>query len=446
MEQATNKPLFHITGEKGWINDPNGVIKYKGQYHIFYQHHPFSCNWGPMHWGHVVSDDLLHWRYLPIALTPGDTFDKDGCFSGSALVYQDKLYIIYTGFLFNEDNEKIRQQQCLAYSEDGINFKKVGLIIGEDNLPKEYAPNDFRDPMVFPLEDKFVMLVAARRNSGRGNILRYESKDLIHWTFVSDILKNDSKGIMIECPDYVKEYSLLLHSEQFLPVDGYKYHNIHSSLYSLGEFKNNKFDINYQDQIDYGFDFYAPQVIKKDNILIAWMDMWDRNNPSEKYNFAGMLTLPRKISVKENRLIQTPILPKEVDLEKVNVSSLEEHTVTGFYQIEVENLKSFNMKIRKGKEEETLFYLSNNEWVFDRSHSGEKIVGKEIDNDSTNGIRKMPYINQNHHNIYLILDKYSVEIFVDGMSMTSLIYPSESSDLLHIQIDSGKNIVKRYKK
>ena len=66
------RPKHHITGEKGWINDPNGVIKYKGQYHVFYQHHPYSLKWGPMHWGHVVSDDLLHWRYLPIALTPGD--------------------------------------------------------------------------------------------------------------------------------------------------------------------------------------------------------------------------------------------------------------------------------------------------------------------------------------------------------------------------------------
>ena len=79
-----NKPIFHITGEKGWINDPNGVVKFLGQYHVFFQHHPYSCEWGPMHWGHFVSDDLIHWKYLPYALVPGDSFDKDGCFSGSA--------------------------------------------------------------------------------------------------------------------------------------------------------------------------------------------------------------------------------------------------------------------------------------------------------------------------------------------------------------------------
>ena len=97
------KPVFHITGEKGWINDPNGVVKFQGKYHVFYQHHPYSCEWGPMHWGHVVSDDLLTWTYLPYALVPGDEFDKDGCFSGSSLVIDDTLYIVYSGFIFNEE-------------------------------------------------------------------------------------------------------------------------------------------------------------------------------------------------------------------------------------------------------------------------------------------------------------------------------------------------------
>lgn len=441
-----NKPIFHITGEKGWINDPNGVIKFKGQYHVFYQHHPFSCQWGPMHWGHVVSDDLLHWQYLPIALTPGDEFDKDGCFSGSALVYQDKLYVFYTGFIFNEDNEKIRQQQCLAYSEDGIAFHKLGLIIGEDNLPKEYVPNDFRDPMVFPQGDTFIMLVAARRINGRGNILRYESKDLIHWTFAGDILQNDSKGIMIECPYYVKDLSLLLYSEQFLPIEGYKYHNIHSSLYSIGEFEENKFVIKYQEQIDYGFDFYAPQVFEKENIMIGWLDMWDRNNPSEAFGFAGMLTAPRKISIVDNKLYQTPILPKEVVVEKENITEFEDHAITGFYQIQAKDLKYLSINIRKGKEENTKFFLSNNEWIFDRSKSGIKITGNEKDEDSINSVRKMPYIKKDTDDFYILLDKYSVEIFVNGMSMSNIIYPSENSDLLQIKIDSSKNIFRKFGK
>ena len=121
------RPKFHITAPSNWINDPNGIIKFRDKYHVFYQYHPFGLTWGPMHWGHVVSDDLYHWEHLPIALTPGDEFDKDGCFSGSSIIKDGRLYVIYTGFIDNEDPEKIIQQQCLAYSDDGVHFTKVGV-------------------------------------------------------------------------------------------------------------------------------------------------------------------------------------------------------------------------------------------------------------------------------------------------------------------------------
>ena len=139
------EPAFHITGEVGWINDPNGLIYFNGQYHAFYQHYPNDTKWGPMHWGHVVSDDLTNWKYLPIALAPGDECDKNGCFSGSAIVYGGKLWLMYTGFVENQGGESIRQLQCLAESDDGITFKKHGIVIGENHLPEGYAPCDFRD-------------------------------------------------------------------------------------------------------------------------------------------------------------------------------------------------------------------------------------------------------------------------------------------------------------
>lgn len=88
---------YHIMAPANWINDPNGLVQYKGEYHVFYQHHPYDENWGPMHWGHVKSKDLVHWQHLPIALAPGDTFDKDGCFSGSAVDNEGELTLIYTG-------------------------------------------------------------------------------------------------------------------------------------------------------------------------------------------------------------------------------------------------------------------------------------------------------------------------------------------------------------
>ena len=140
-ETATKKlrPKFHVHAEEGWINDPNGMVVFGGRYHAFYQHYPHDVHWGPMHWGHVVSDDLVHWERLPVALYPGDEGDKNGCFSGTAIVWNDTLWIMYTGFTENGGGEEIRQVQCLASSTDGVHFKKHGVVIGEENLPKEYV-------------------------------------------------------------------------------------------------------------------------------------------------------------------------------------------------------------------------------------------------------------------------------------------------------------------
>lgn len=432
------RPKHHITAEKNWINDPNGVVKYKNQYHVFFQHHPYSLEWGEMNWGHVVSDDLLNWQHLPIALTPGAECDKDHCFSGSSLVVDDRLYIFYTGLLLADKPEDIKQQQCLAYSDDGIKFHKLGLIIGEDLLPKEYNPSEFRDPTVYVDNGIYYLLVAAKRKEGNGNILKYKSLDLIHWEYVNEILINDSKGEMVECPDYIKELNLLLHSEQFQPIDGLMHHNIHSTFYDIGHFnEQHKFISCASGTIDYGFDMYAPQVIKGDNILIGWMNMWDRNNPSEKYGFSGSLTIPRKLIVENNTLRQIPIVPTN-KVVVYDVKHYEEHVRVGFYKLDIDNLESLSIKMRQGPEHVTTFDLSGDEWIFNRSKSGETIKGVETDNDSLNGIRRMPFEKSEHYEIYLILDEFSVELFVNGISLTSLIYPNLDDDLLVIDVASTK--------
>ena len=105
-------PVFHITGGEGWINDPNGLVEFHGEYHVFFQYYPHDCKWGPMHWGHVKSRDLTHWERLPIALYPDE--NEDGCFSGSAVVWEGKLWLLYTGLNQNKGGETVRQQQCLA--------------------------------------------------------------------------------------------------------------------------------------------------------------------------------------------------------------------------------------------------------------------------------------------------------------------------------------------
>ena len=125
-------PRYHLAPPFGWCNDPNGMCFYKGQYHFFYQHYPYAPQWGPMHWGHAVSDDLAYWKHLPIALVPEKPYEQGGgCFSGSAIEKDGKLYLMYTGHLSATPEEEIAtgishmEFQCLAYSEDGIHFKKI---------------------------------------------------------------------------------------------------------------------------------------------------------------------------------------------------------------------------------------------------------------------------------------------------------------------------------
>ena len=122
-----DRPAFHLSSRVGWMNDPNGFSFYHGKYHMFYQYHPYDSHWGPMHWGHAVSEDLLHWEYLPCAMAPDSPYDPDGCFSGSALELGDGRHLImYTGVirtLLEDGSTQDIQRQCLAFG-DGINYTK----------------------------------------------------------------------------------------------------------------------------------------------------------------------------------------------------------------------------------------------------------------------------------------------------------------------------------
>src|SRR5581483_226994 len=137
---------YHIMAPANWINDPNGLVQYKGEYHVFYQHHPYDENWGPMHWGHVKSKDLVHWEYLPIALAPTEAYEKDGCFSGSAVDDNGVLTLIYTGNIWvDREKDILDQSQCIATSTDGIHFTKEAVNPVIAKHPEE-GSGHFRDP------------------------------------------------------------------------------------------------------------------------------------------------------------------------------------------------------------------------------------------------------------------------------------------------------------
>ncbi len=424
------EPAFHITGEKGWINDPNGLIYFNGQYHAFFQHHPYDVKWGPMHWGHVVSNDLTNWKYLPIALTPGDECDKNGCFSGTAIVHDGKMWLMYTGFIENQGGESIRQVQCLAESDDGITFKKHGIVIGEDLLPEGYAPCDFRDPKVWFHNDSFWCIVAARKKEGRGRILLYKSCNLFNWEYVNDLFGRDSAGTMIECPDYNEELGYLMFCEQFQPSENGVHLNVHTCRFCIGriDYSTGTFNEESRGIVDYGFDMYAPQTFAGKPVICGWLNMWDRNVPSEKYGFAGMLTVPRCISVNEGRFYQEPIVNCAKTFETAVSEKLVDKVKQGVITVKASILESLSIKMRMGGEYYTELTLIDGQWVFNRSKSGEAISGVEKDADSLNGIRRMPCSGKDEITLTIVMDEFSVEIFEDGRVMSSTIYPPVDAD------------------
>lgn len=137
-----DRPIFHLSTRTGWMNDPNGFSVYKGEYHLFYQYHPYDSHWGPMHWGHAVSTDLLCWRYLPAALAPDTLYDKDGCFSGSAITLDDgRQLLMYTGVCEEpqpDGTKKGIQTQCLAVG-DGTDYEKYpeNPVLTKTDIPED---------------------------------------------------------------------------------------------------------------------------------------------------------------------------------------------------------------------------------------------------------------------------------------------------------------------
>ncbi|WP_332634457.1 glycoside hydrolase family 32 protein [Halalkalibacter flavus] len=294
---------YHIAPPAGWLNDPNGLVYFKGEYHAFYQHYPYKSEWGPMHWGHAKSTDLIHWEHLPVALAPEYEYEAGGCFSGSAVVSGDELYLIYTGH--NEKREP-KEVQCVAKSTDGIHFEKLqeNPVIA---APPEDGSFDFRDPKVWKQNDLWNMVVGSGKD-GIGKALLYRSKDLKNWEYTGVVLEsNGNQGDMWECPDIFSlddDVDVLIFSP--MNMEGSK------TRYMIGKMDEitGTFETVSDDEIDYGVDFYAPQTFLDDQnrrILISWMNMWKKDMPEQADGWAGALTIPRELSVENNKLIMKPV-------------------------------------------------------------------------------------------------------------------------------------------
>lgn len=418
------KPVNHLTAPVGWMNDPNGFIQYKGEYHLFYQYYPYDSAWGPMHWGHAKSKDLVNWEHLPVALAPDQEYDRNGCFSGSAIVKNDQLWLMYTGHIEEEDG--VRQVQNMAYSEDGIHFIKIkqNPVATGEILPEEVSFRDFRDPKVFEKDGRYYSVVASRHKDQVGCIVLLGSDDLVDWNFESIFLKGEAhQGHVFECPDFfeLNGQDCLIVSPMRYERDGDSYHNINSSVLFTGkvDWDSKQFIPDSVEEIDHGQDFYAPQTLVDDQgrrIMVAWMQTWGRNIPSHELNhrWAGSMTIPRELELVNGKLYQRLVASTLQAFPEVK----EGESVTGPGRFRLENHSSFEYLL--GTEDDYLLfgYDQNSEEVYiDRSHLALSIKGEEA--ISTN----RRYVTVKAETVAILIDQNTIEIFVnEGQEVLSATY------------------------
>ena len=445
------KPSFHLCAPIGWINDPNGFSTFNNEYHLFYQYHPYDVVWGPMYWGHSKTNDFIKWEQLPIALAPEASYDMGGCFSGSALEYDGKHVIMYTGVLDNKDENGervVRQTQCIAIG-DGENYEKLECnpVITHEMLPEGSSLEDFRDPKIWREGEEFYCVVASRSNDGSGQILMYKSNNLKEWEFVTIVDNSKNKvGRMWECPDLfsLNGKGVLIISPQEVKATKDGFHNGSNTAYLIEKYDNEKksFERESCNVIDFGLDFYAPQTLESIDgrrIMIGWMHSWENRIVPGNFKWCGMMTMPRELTIRDGCLIQNPI--REIEnyykntVEYNNLIIKDEVSLDGIFGRELDitididgsQPEEFKIKLAKNNEYETIISFNSKKNIieFDRSYSGnygDILHKREMKVRDKNGKVKMR----------LIIDKYSVEIFAnDGEQvMTSTFYtPLEATGI-----------------
>ena len=427
-------PCFHATGGIGWINDPNGFSIFQGQAHLLFQYYPYDVKWGPMHWGHARTTDFIRWEHLPAALAPDEDYDRDGCFSGSAVELPNgRQLLMYTGVqkrTLQDGGVDEFQTQCVAVG-DGRDYEKSPLnpVIDESMLPEGGSHVHFRDPKIWMENGGFAAIAADLDADGLGQILRYRSEDGFHWRYDGVLSKNDgSLGEMWECPDFfpLDEKAVLIHSAHDMQTALPEFHPGDGTVCHIGELdkEGRLLDEGIQ-TLDYGLDFYAPQTLETVDgrrILIAWMQCWASVAfPPKDLPFFGQMTLPRELFLKGGRLCQRPVR----ELERFRRDPVRYEAVrVGGQTLTLPGIKGrcldMTLRIRPGKTglqallirlaEDERYYIElrilpqEGQLTINRLHSGWPA--------DVNHLREMPApFTDGVLTLRLLLDRWSLELF-----------------------------------
>ena len=324
-ETATGKyrHKYHLMPPTGWLNDPNGLSYYGGNYHVFFQYAPEDARGSDKCWGHYQSPDLVNWEYTGIAIYPDTEYDRNGAYSGGALTDDGSLELFYTGNIkeegnFDYINEGRGATVIYLSTEDGVHLTEKELLMTNDDYPADLSRH-VRDPKVWKDQGSYYMLLGARTRGSLGEALLYRSEDKKAWRFLKTITATEAFGYMWECPDYfqVDGRPVFAFSPQGIEAEEYRFENTYQSGY-LADVKlpeTGQIRDIYQKfrEWDLGFDFYAPQTFEAPDgrrILFGWAGVTDSpydNEPSIQEGWQYSMTVPRELSWKGDILCQKPV-------------------------------------------------------------------------------------------------------------------------------------------
>ena len=414
---------FHLEMPKGLVNDPNGLCYHQGKYQIFFQWNPFGCEHKHKHWTYTQTTDFINYTKSQIALAPVDKFDKDGCYSGSARSKNNKLEIIYTANLKDEQNIRYPRQVLVKQDDDG-EFIKEKIII--DTVPKGYTTH-FRDPYIFTKNNRSFIILGAQRENLTGCALIYEEIDE-NWIFRGELKTQLTDfGYMWECPNLftIDDKDILVFCPQGLKAQKYQYQNLYQAGYLIGQFNPDTLEFTHGEfhEFDMGFDFYAPQVLVHENrhILIGWVGMPDKlqDYPTINDGWVHSLTLPRELILKNDKLYQRPIselnelnqnTTTKINTDKISLSANKKLEIS----IPLKDISSWQGKL-KFNDEYILLTYDKNTSVFTIDRNQLKLGGK--------GIRQFLVKTQDELNLSVYIDNSIIELYLqDGEYYATFCY------------------------
>ncbi|MFX1406351.1 MAG: glycoside hydrolase family 32 protein [Promethearchaeota archaeon] len=442
-ERCPLRPKYHFLAPAYWMNDPHGLIYYKGEYHIFYQHNPYGVEWGTLHWGHAKSKDLVFWEHLPLALVPSKRKNEENCYSGSCIVNNGIPTIIYTS-IGSDKPQTTGAEQWLAISTDDMiswqKSEKNPIMTLELHKSKDLDIREWRDPYVWKEKDNYYAVLAGYiYKPHQSVILLYSSTNLIDWKFIKILTKGHfKKRIKWECPNFfsIKSKHILIVSSFRNQIYTKEVHAIDRHVfYTLGTYKNTQFEHDEWRILDQGSLFYAPStMIDSRGRVIMWG--WLSARGTKGWN--GCLTLPRILTLRFDNKLGFKPAPELESLRKNHYS---------FDQLATHDSLNDSLKAIKSNCLELLvrFKLTNKDLIgikFNEIDESQSIIYSQKSNQIKIGKEEFNFFLSNDEKfleLHIFIDNSIIEVFINKRECFSGQLYSQPNNSLSLSIISEDN-------